>query len=251
MRRLVAIAPLVLSLVLPACAAEKSASKKKAEESGITREQADEILNELRQIRQLLEKGAGPAAGVAIDAGGKVRMKLNDTPVLGNKDAPVTMVEFTDFQCGFCQRFHTVTFPELRKKYIDTGKVRFVSRDLPLEFHGNAFRAAEAARCAADQKQFWGMRDRLVANASKLSPPDIETYALDLKLDMAAFKSCVETGKHAAEVKNDVAMASALRIDGTPSFIIGKTTPEGVEGTVITGALPLEAFEAKLSEVLQ
>lgn len=247
MRRFVAIAPLVLSLAFPACAAEK----KKTEDSGITREQADEILNELRQIRQLLEKGAGPAAGAAIDAGGKVRMKLNGTPVLGNKDAPLTMVEFTDYQCGFCQRFHTVTFPEIRKKYIDTGKVRFISRDLPLEFHSNAFRAAEAARCAADQKQFWGMRDRLVANASKLSPPDIETYALDLKLDMAAFKSCVESGKHAAEVKNDVATASVLRIDGTPSFIIGKTTPEGVEGTVIMGALPLEAFEAKFGELSQ
>jgi protein-disulfide isomerase len=247
MRQFVATIPLALAMLLPAGAAEK----KKPEDTGITREQADAILNELRQIRQLLERGAGPSAGATVDAAGKVRMNLNNVPLLGNKDAPLTMVEFTDYQCGFCQRFHTATFPEIRKKYVDSGKVRFFSRDLPLEFHSNAFRAAEAAHCAADQKQFWGMRDRLVANANKLTPADIETYALDLKLDMAAFKSCVETGKHAGDVKNDVAMASSLRIDGTPSFIIGKSTPEGVEGVVVTGALPLEAFEAKLAELSQ
>jgi protein-disulfide isomerase len=233
--------------MLPACAADQ----KKSGDAGITREQADAILNELRQIRQLLEKNAGPSAAVSVEAGGKVRMNLNGIPMLGNKDAPLTMVEFTDFQCGFCQRFHTATFPEIRKKYIDTGKVRFVSRDFPLEFHSNAFRAAEAARCAADQNQFWAMRDRLVANPSKLSPADIEGYAQELKLKMADFKACLEGGKHAAAVKNDMGMASAIRIDGTPSFIIGKSTPEGVEGTVITGALPLEAFEAKLAELAQ
>ncbi len=232
-------------MLLPACAAEK----KNSDDAGITREQADEILNELRQIRQLLEKSSGPLGDASIDATGKVRMRLGDAPLLGSKDAPLTMVEFTDYQCGFCRRFHTATFPEIRRKYVDSGKVRFYSRDMPLEFHSNAFRAAEAARCAADQKQFWNMRDRLVANPAKLSPADIETHALDLKLDMAAFKACVESGKHAAAVKRDAAMAASLRIDGTPSFIIGKSTPEGVEGVVVMGALPLEAFEAKLAEM--
>jgi protein-disulfide isomerase len=129
--------------------------------------------------------------------------------------------------------------------------VRFVSRDLPLEFHSNAFRAAEAARCAADQSQFWGMRDRLVANPAKLAPADIDGYAQELKLNMAAFKSCLETGKHSAAVKNDVTMANTLRIDGTPAFLVGKSTAEGVVGTIVMGALPLEAFEAKLAEAAQ
>ena len=141
-----------------------------------------------------------------------------------------------------------MTFPEIRKKYVDTGKVRFVSRDLPLSFHSNASRAAEAARCAGDQNRFWDMRDRLVANAEKLAPADIEGYARDLKLDMAAFKSCVEDRKYALAVKNDATVASALRIEGTPTFVIGKTTPEGMQGEIVTGALPAEAFEAKLDE---
>lgn len=247
MRTLVAVLPLALSLAAPACAARPQ----KSEEQGITREQADAILNELRQIRQLLEKGSKPAATASVDSSGKVRMNLENGPWLGNKDAPLTIVEFTDYQCGFCQRFHTATFPELRKKYIDTGKVRFVSRDLPLDFHSNAFRAAISARCAGDQGQFWALRDLMVANPSRLSPEDILGYARDLKLKLPDFEACVKGGKYAEVVRADSAVASAIRIDGTPAFIIGKSTPEGVLGSVVMGALPLQAFEGKLQELVQ
>ena len=161
------------------------------------------------------------------------------------------MVEFTDYQCGFCQRFHTVTFPEIRKKFIDTGKVRFVSRDLPLEFHSNAFRAAQAARCAADQGQYWDMRDRLVANPAKLAQQDLEQHAQELKAEPGKFKSCLDSGKYSDAVKKDVSIASSLRIDGTPAFVIGKSTKDGVEGTVVMGALPFDAFETKLTEASQ
>lgn len=245
MRKLRIIAPLALSLLIPAYAGDK----KKPEDAGITHQQADEILNELRQIRQLLENGARPSSGTAVEADGKIRMNLQGRPVLGKPDAPITMVEFTDYQCSFCQRFHTATFPEIRRQYIDTGKVRFISRDFPLEFHSNASRAAEAARCADDQHQFWAMRDQLVANATQLSSGDIEGYAQTLKLDMAAFKSCMASEKYSGAVKSDVAAAAALRIDGTPSFVIGKTTPDGVVGSVVTGALPIDAFTAKFEEL--
>jgi protein-disulfide isomerase len=244
MKRNLAIVPLAFGLLLPACAADK----KKSQDSPMTREQGDVILNELRQIRQLLESGAGPA-GAAMAADGKIRLTIANGNWLGNKDAPLTMVEFTDYQCGFCQRFHLETFPEIRKKYIDTGKMRFVSRDLPLDFHSNAFHAAEAARCAGDQGQFWPMRNTLVANANKLGRDEIQGYAKTLKLDLTAFRSCMDTGKHAEAIKKDVALAMSLRIDGTPSFVLGKSTPEGVSGTLIVGALPFDAFEEKLGEI--
>jgi protein-disulfide isomerase len=249
MRKIAVIGILVAGVAVVACAADK---KKPAEaaETGITREQGDAILEELRQIRQLLESGAGPAAA-APEAGGKVRVKIGNSPLLGDKNAPLTMVEFTDYQCGFCQRFHTATFPEIRKKYIDTGKIRFVSRDLPLDFHSNAMRAAQAARCAGDQGQFWTMRDRLVANPGQLAPADLQGYAQDLKLDVAAFQSCLDSAKYAAAVKADRSLAASLRIDGTPAFVVGKSTAEGVEGVVVMGALPLEAFEAKLQEAAE
>ncbi len=238
-----AILPLLLGLVLPLSAGDKKNDK----QSGITREQADQILEELRQIRRLLEKGAQTAENA--DPAGGVRMNLEGGPWLGNKDAPLTIVEFTDYQCSYCRSFHTATFGELKKKFIDTGKIRFASRDLPLEFHSNAERAAEAARCAGDQGQFWEMRDHLITNASRLSPDDIQVYARTLKLDMLQFRGCMDNGKYSETVKKDVATAESFGVNGTPSFLIGKSTREGVSGVIMVGALPIEAFEMKLKEL--
>jgi protein-disulfide isomerase len=246
MKKHALITPVLLALVLPVCAADR----KKSQDTGITHEQAEQILEELRQIRQLLEKGVRPAGDQApARPGDKVQVKIESTAWLGDKNAPLTMVEFTDYQCTFCRRFHLETFPELRKKYIDTGKLRFASRDMPLDFHSNALRAAEAARCAGEQGQFWAMRDRLVSNADRLSDDDIGGYAKDLKLDVPAFQSCLASGKYADAIRDEVTLAASYGINGTPSFVIGSSTPDGVSGTVVVGALPLAAFEAKLKQL--
>ncbi len=242
MSKYLAIIPLALALVLPAAAADK----KKDKEQGITREQADQIIDELRQIRELLEKQQAPA-----EPGGAIRMNLEDGPWMGNKAAPVTIVEFTDYQCSYCRQFHVATFPELKKKYIDTGKVRFASRDMPLDFHSNASHAAEAARCAGDQGQFWQMRDRLISNASRLSPADVDGYAQGLKLDMLQFRNCLDTKRYGATVRKDVSTAESFGVNGTPSFLIGKSTRDGVSGALMMGALPFDAFETKLRDLLQ
>ena len=123
------LAALPLALLLPSGAA--AASKK---EETITRQQADDILNELRQIRQLLERQGATAAKDQAPGPVKAKLNLAGMAMLGSKSAPITMVEFTDYQCPFCQRFHNTVFSELKKDYVDTGKVRFYSRDLPLEF---------------------------------------------------------------------------------------------------------------------
>src|SRR6266852_9091619 len=102
---------------------------------------------------------------------------------LGRPDAPVTLVEFGDFQCGFCKRFHSDAYGELKRNYIDTGKVRFVSRDLPLEFHPYAMKAAEAARCAGDQQKYWELRDALYSNAAPPSEDVIKKAVETLSLD--------------------------------------------------------------------
>jgi protein-disulfide isomerase len=245
MHKYLTILPLAICLAFPAIAADK-----KKIEQGITREQADEILNELRQIRQLLEKGAGSTAADA-EPGTGIRMNLGDGPWLGSKDAPMTMVEFTDYQCGFCRQFHVATFPELKKKYIDTGKLRFVSRDLPLDFHSNAARAAQAARCAGDQQEFWQMRDRLMTNADKLSAADLSRYAQGLNLDTLQFQTCMDSGKYSKTVQKDVATAEGFGVTGTPSFLLGKSTRDGVSGVIMVGAVPLDAFEARFKELAQ
>jgi protein-disulfide isomerase len=231
-------AALPLALLLPLGAADK----------GLTREQGDEILKELRQIRELLEKQGAPAPPAAPGQQQitKANVSIEGAYTMGSKDAPLTMVEFTDFQCPFCQRFHVQTFADLKKNYIDTGKLRFVSRDLPLDFHPNALQAAQAGRCAGEQGQFWAMRDRMNANPEKLDMDSLAEYALDLKLNVGNFRSCVDSGKYKNAIRSDSQTAEKIGANGTPSFVLGKSTPDGVDGELIIGALPYEVFDQKL-----
>jgi protein-disulfide isomerase len=153
------------------------------------------------------------------------------------------VVEFTDYQCPFCQRFHVQTFADMKKYFIDTGKVRFFSRDMPLDsIHPNAMRAAMGARCAGEQGQFWKLRDIMAASPDRLELANLVDDAASLKMDTAAFRTCVESGKYREAVQSNVLEAMKFGIGGTPSFVVGKTTPEGVTGEVVEGALPLPEF---------
>jgi protein-disulfide isomerase len=235
-----------MAAMLPLCA------QVAPQQEGITRQQADQILDELRQIRLLLEKQAGgsakaPAKPPEVHA----KMDLAGVQMLGSKNAPITIVEFTDYQCPFCQRFHKTVFSDLKKNYIDTGKVRFYSRDMPLDFHANAMRAAQGARCAAEQNQFWKLRDIMAANPDKLEMADLERYATDLKMDVKAFRSCVESEKYRGAVQSDVLEAMNLGAEGTPSFIVGKSTSDGVDGVLVVGAQPYAVFQQKLQALEQ
>ena len=240
------LAALPLALLPPA-----SGQVAVSQDTGISRQQADQILNELRQIRQLLEKQDRGAAAPAPQPAKVTRATLNmeGVAMLGSKDAPLTIVEYTDYQCPFCQRFHVTAFNDLKKNYIDTGKVRFYSRDLPLDFHPNAMRAAMAARCAADQGQFWKLRDIMGANPDKLDMDHIAGFAADLKMDMKTFRACVESEKYKNAIQTDVLEAMKVGANGTPTFVIGKSTADGVEGEVMEGALPFPMFEQKLKDV--
>jgi protein-disulfide isomerase len=235
-----AAAPLVLVLSLPLG----------AQEQGITRQQADDILKELRQIRQLLEKQAA-AAKAPPQEQQPVRAKINlqGVPMLGSKDAPITIVEFTDYQCPFCQRFHSTSYAEIKKNYIDTGKARFYSRDMPLDMHRDAMRAAQAARCAQDQGRFWDLREIMSNNPDKLDLENLVADAMQLKMDANAFRTCVTSEKYKDAVQTDVMEAMRIGANGTPSFVIGKSTPEGVDGELVVGALPYSMFDAKLKEL--
>lgn len=232
-----AMAALPLILALPAGA------QGNPKDEGITREQANQILDELRQIRQLLEKQQKPQ-GPPEPA--KAKLNMTGAQMLGSPNAPITMVEFTDYQCPFCQRFHTTVFNEIKKNYIDTGKVRFYSRDLPLDsMHPNAIRAAQAARCAAEQGQFWQLRDVMGANPTKLDMDSILADAASLKMDTAKLRSCIESDKYKQAIQTDVLEAMKIGADGTPTFVIGKSTPEGVDGEVMVGAMPYELFDRR------
>jgi protein-disulfide isomerase len=221
-----------------------------ANDAGITRKQADDILNELRQIRQLLEgqnKSAGlsPAAAPVPFTG---RVRLDQGFSLGSIDAPLAMVEFTDYECPFCRQFQSTTFAGIRKQYIDTGKVRFVVRDFPLVNHPYAFPAAEAAHCAGDQGKFWPMHDALFSDPGQLVQKRLMEHAEGLKLDVDVFRSCLQTGQHKLEIQDQMQVATALQVQGTPSFLIGKITGGEVAGKIVLGALTLSGFEAMFKE---
>jgi protein-disulfide isomerase len=239
------LAALPLALMLPLGA--KDAVKVKDE--GITRQQADQILDELRQIRQLLERQQAKAPQAQEEQVVKAKVNLEGFAMLGSKKAPLTIVEFTDYQCPFCQRFHTTAFPELKKNYIDTGKVRFYSRDMPLDFHPDAMRAAEAARCASDQGQFWQLRDVMGANPNNLDMDSLVADATTLKMDANAFRACVESEKYKNAVQTDVMEAMKIGASGTPTFVVGKSTPDGVDGELVVGAQPFPMFDQKLKEL--
>jgi len=220
---------------------------------GMTKDQADDILKELKAIHQLLEKQQTAAAAQPQPAPASDKVKMSVAPgwySLGRDDAPVTVVEFADYQCPFCRKFHAETFAEIKKNYIDTGKVRYVSRDLPLDFHPNAPGAAVAARCAGEQHKFWEMRDLMVVNAADLSPDSLLKYGQQINLDMTAFSACLNDKKYTATIQKDVADAGTLGISGTPSFVIGKTAKNQIDGVRIVGAVPYSVFDTAIKNQL-
>ncbi len=168
--------------------------------------------------------------------------------VEGNVNAKVTMVEFTDFQCPFCSRYFTDTYGQLKAKYIDTNKIRYIVRNLPLSFHKNAHISAQAAACAGDQKKFFEMHNKLFTNQAAWSEEadpkaTFEGYAREIGLNVSTFSSCLSQGKMKALVDADAALAGKVGANGTPTFI--------VNGKVVVGAQPMSAFESVIDEALK
>jgi protein-disulfide isomerase len=166
-------------------------------------------------------------------AGTRVAVSASKGFMRGAKEAPVTIVEFSDFQCPFCKNA-TATVKQVMDKY--PGKVKWVFRDFPLPaIHPAAPKAHEAARCAAEQGKFWEYHDLLFDRSPKQNPDDLKQYAKDLKLDASTFGQCLDSGKQEAAVTKDVEEGSRLGVTGTPTFFIN--------GRQLVGAQPLTAFQ--------
>jgi len=220
---------------------------------GITSDQANQILNELKQIRQALERQpvapAAPAAPPPVNDKVSIAFPSGGYSV-GRADAPLTLVEYTDYQCPFCQQYHNAAFAQIKANYIDTGKVKFVSRDFPLPFHENAMRSAVAARCAAEQGKFWELRHTMIVNASQLQQDKLEGYAANVSMDVNKFKTCVAADKFKASIDKDIAEGTAAGINGTPSFVLGRVKDGKLQGVRMVGAMPYAQFDAKIKEML-
>jgi protein-disulfide isomerase len=191
-----------------------------------------------------------PARGESY-APAQVQMKLGAGEyALGSATAPVTLVEFTDYQCPFCRRFQTESWPQIKREYVDTGKVRFIVRDLPLSFHSNARPAAEAAHCAGEQGHFWPMHTGLLAKDADLSPQGLEARASSLGLDLPRFRKCIAANKYESAIAANAAQADALGIRGTPAFVVGAAAHGKLDGVLLEGALPYDTFRMILEALL-
>jgi len=170
--------------------------------------------------------------------------------VIGREGAAVSIIEFTDLQCPYCAKFAAETFPQIRRNYIDKGKVRWAARDLPLPFHSFAIPAAVAVRCAGEQGKFWQFREALFAAQSRLGTGPYDELARRFELDLARFDGCRRDGQQEANVRADLALATSYGIASTPTFVIGRIVNGIFEGETLSGARPYEEFAAKIEALL-
>jgi len=221
---------------------------------GITQEQGKAILEELRaikkELREIKKNGIASAAKPKERPTKAQNVATLGSPILGDLKAPITLIEFTDYECPFCKKFYKKTLPELKKQYIDTGKVRLVVRDFPLPFHKNARSAANAAHCAGEQDKFWPMHDALYENKN-LNREGIKTYATKMGLKLKPFESCLDAKRYKKHIDNDVKEAQMAGVRGTPAFILGKTTDNLVSGEFVSGHRNFNFFKSRIEKLLK
>lgn len=189
-------------------------------------------------LRSFQKGGSGQIQNSGQGDGAKVEVTQDDDPYLGSSDAPVVMIEFSDFQCSFCSRFFSNVLPEIKEKYIETGKVKLVYRDFAFLSQESNW-AAEAANCARDQEKFWEYHDYLFGNQSReegeaFSKENLKEFAKNLGLNESEFNSCLDSGKYVQEVKDDTLAGQAAGVSGTPTVFIN--------GQKVVGAQPASVF---------
>ena len=256
MRILLTVVFVVSALFLPVhLGAAQSSDELKAlrQELEAIKEGQNKLHKDVQDIKTLLQ--TPPRMGAAPPAPSQpvnMVLTLDGEPMKGDKNAKVVLVEFTDYQCPFCARHVHGTMPQIEAEYVKTGKVRYVTREFPLEsIHPQAFKAAEAALCAGDQGKYWEMHARLFANQRALAPAELTAHAQAVGLDQTKFTQCLEGGTKAARVRKDLADGAKAGVSGTPAFFIGVADGANVKVTrTIKGAHPFASFKEAIDGVL-
>ena len=188
-------------------------------------------------------------AGTAVAASAPVV----DSRMRGQVDAPVTMIEYSDFTCGYCLKFFKETWPRIQARYVETGKVRFLYKDYPRADQGPGLTAALAARCAGDQGAYWPMHDRLFSADGRLDADIYTQHAKTIGLNQSQFRQCLRDAPHVQAIFQDRKEANAWGFRGTPGFVLMRTTQEPTvknPAIAIPRAFPFEAFEEEIEKLL-
>jgi protein-disulfide isomerase len=240
----------------PALAKTSDEIKALKEEVAAMREGQEEMQKDLDEIKKLLQQGARPAPAPSANAFTPKTIELGSASSRGEADAPVTLIEYSDYDCPFCKRHAETVMPALIEDYVNTGKLRFIMREYPIDrLHPRATAASEAVLCAGDQGGYWGMHDAMFADQKANTDEDFQKMVADLGLDVDAFKACVEGDKFAEQIRSDIAEGQGLGVSGTPSFVVGLTDPEDSNKVNLTkfirGAQPLPAFQSAIDELVK
>lgn len=187
-----------------------------------------------------------------VDAEDEHFLLRNDGRLRGEVNAPVTLVEYSDFTCGFCEKFFQQTWPRLFTEYVQTGKVRFVYRDFPRGLIGAGVETALTARCAGEQGQYWTMHDRLFATRNKYEADQLQKHAEVIGLDLDQFGQCYQSRRYLEVVLQDQEEGGSLGIRGTPGFVLFLTrNMEDGLIVVIPGAFPFAVFKEQIDQLLE
>lgn len=219
------------------------------------KEGQDGIQKELEEIKELLEEGARAPSAPTAQRFTPTEVSIGDAPFLGDTDAVVTLMEFSDYQCPFCSRHYREVMPTLVKDYVESGQLKYVMRENPIQsLHPRAMAASQAALCARDQGRYWEMHNMIFDNQRQLDDATLKAHAESIGLDTAAFNQCLDSGEYEDRVHDDLAEGRKLGIRGTPGFVLGLTDPDNPDEAVMTefinGAQSLETFKRTIDDLL-
>jgi len=254
-RRVLALM-LSAALLLPAAVAAQSDDLKALrQEIDSLKAGIGAVQRDVQEIKTLLQgalggRQAGPPPPVVPES---IELSVANSYAKGGAGSRLVLVEFSDFQCPFCARHAKQTLPQIEREYVDTGKILYVMRNLPLEaIHPDAVRAAVAAECAGDQGKYWQMHEKLFVNQQALGAADVARYAQEAGVEPSKFKECMDADTHGAKVRKDLADAQAAGITGTPTFFLGFAEGGGKVKVVrrIQGAQPYPVFKAAIDGLL-
>jgi protein-disulfide isomerase len=223
----------------------------------VSREEFEALKTEIETLQkqfQELMRALRSRGGAAPEAFQPVAVSVDGGAVYGTTDAKVTIVEFSDYQCPFCARYSNEIFPQITRDYIQTGRVKYVFRDFPIEsIHPQAFKAHEAVHCAGEQAKRREMHEKVFANQRAMSEADLDAHAQALGLDVARFQKCLLSGVYAAAIRKGLEAGQQSGVTGTPTFFLGLTeenSPKVKAVRRIVGAQPYSVFKAAIDELL-
>lgn len=208
----------------------------------------EELELERQRLLEAMRQAQSPVRDLDLD------FQIEGLPALGSTDAPLVLIELADYQCGFCRRHHQMVMPEIVRDYVETGRLRAVFVEFPVEQkHPQAIAAANAARCAQDQGRYWEMRHRLYEHPFALDPAGFSAQADAIGLDRASFDACVRDAVHEPAIRAGLTQAHTLMVRGTPTFLLGWSV-EGEERVRLTrrinGAQPYALFQGEIDTLL-